>query len=152
MANWHKDYILKSPYRNTPLRADDLTWLYPPFRAQIEKMPPLAAQGGMKIMIFETYRSPTRQLDMFNTKKSKLKTNGMHMYGVAADLVFADRRGRPTWKEPFPGAWKRLGALGRALGLYWGGDWKKLVDCPHFQYIPATFIAQNKIRLGIYPK
>ena len=33
-------------------------------------------------------------------------------------------------------AYATYGELGKARGLLWGGDWKRLVDCPHLE-VPA---------------
>ena len=33
--------------------------------------------------------------------------------------------------------YKAVGALGMELGLEWGGNWKTIVDQPHFQLRPA---------------
>ena len=33
--------------------------------------------------------------------------------------------------------YKAVGALGVELGLEWGGDWRTLVDQPHFQLRPV---------------
>lgn len=33
----------------------------------------------------------------------------------------------------FNGVYAALGAIGKSMGLTWGGDWKSLVDRPHFE-------------------
>ena len=49
-------------------------------------------------------------------------------YGHAVDLAWLGG-------DPFALThdWASLGASGKALGLIWGGDWKTLVDRPHFE-------------------
>ena len=51
-----------------------------------------------------------------------------HNYHRAFDVVpMSD--GTPDWLSPH---WERIGAIGRALGMEWGGIWTK-PDKPHFQ-------------------
>jgi D-alanyl-D-alanine carboxypeptidase len=69
-------------------------------------------------MIFETYRSEDRQLALFNQGATKLKTVGVHHYGLACDLV-KNINGEPSWKGDFG----FLGKLAHANGMIWGGDW-----------------------------
>jgi hypothetical protein len=146
--SWYKEYIQKSKFFGTTRRAVDLEWLYPPFRAKIETLLEKAKAAGLDVMVFETYRSQARQAQLYKQGATKIKTNGMHHFGVACDIVFKTPAGNPTWKGP----WESLGAIGRGCGLYWGGDWKSFKDSPHFQLIPATKEAQGMIRKGIYPE
>jgi peptidoglycan L-alanyl-D-glutamate endopeptidase CwlK len=56
-----------------------------------------------------------------------------HNLGIAFDIgVFNGTRYLP--ESPL---YKAVGALGIELGLEWGGDWKTIVDQPHFQLRPA---------------
>lgn len=51
-------------------------------------------------------------------------------FGHAVDCAFLEN-GKPSWAIHHP--WKLYGACAKALGLVWGGDWKKLVDLPHIE-------------------
>ena len=52
-----------------------------------------------------------------------------HNYGFAVDVCeFVN--GKPYWNSS---NWNLIGELGKEQGLVWGGDWKTLVDKPHFQ-------------------
>jgi D-alanyl-D-alanine carboxypeptidase-like protein len=55
--------------------------------------------------------------------------NSAHNYGLAFDVVIM-KDGKPVWETA---AYDRLGAIGRGLGLTWGGDWKGLRDVAHFE-------------------
>lgn len=55
---------------------------------------------------------------LFNQGATKLKTVGVHHYGLACDLV-KSVGGKPSWKGDF----SLLGELAHAYGLIWGGDW-----------------------------
>ena len=37
-----------------------------------------------------------------------------------------------------------LGTIGKNLGLEWGGDWKNIVDRPHFQYPTGMTLQQMR--------
>src|SRR5690349_6606200 len=58
-------------------------------------------------------------------KKSnhQVKSDG---WGHAIDMAFVDAHGNPSWAEHYP--WSLYGAMGKALGLEWGGDWKSIHD------------------------
>ena len=54
-------------------------------------------------------------------------------FGIAFDIgVFEG--GRYLDESP---AYKAVGAIGMKLGLEWGGNWKTIVDQPHYQLRPA---------------
>ena len=53
--------------------------------------------------------------------------------------------GKPVWNSD---CWTRIGALGRALGLTWGGDFSGLKDLAHFEYHPHLDLAEARRRLG----
>jgi hypothetical protein len=87
-------------------------------------------------MIFETYRSQQRQTELFNQGASKLRTVGVHHFGLACDFV-KDINGEPSWKGDF-GFLKKLA---EDNGLIWGGDWgndtivHSFVDSDHVQRV-----------------
>jgi peptidoglycan L-alanyl-D-glutamate endopeptidase CwlK len=56
-----------------------------------------------------------------------------HNFGIAFDIGLFERN-QYLGESPM---YKAVGALGVELGLAWGGDWKTIVDQPHFQLRPA---------------
>jgi peptidoglycan L-alanyl-D-glutamate endopeptidase CwlK len=54
-------------------------------------------------------------------------------YGRAVDCAFLIN-GKPAWPETGP--WRLYGEAAKALGLRWGGDWKR-PDRPHIE-LPAV--------------
>lgn len=145
--NWYQDKIKQHKQYQSLKVVSDIDVLYPLMAFLIIKLFINAYKEGLKVCIFETYRSQDRQLDLFNKGTSKIKSNGMHHFGVAADIVFRNEKNYPIWQ----GKWEILGRIGKNLGLYWGGDWKGFVDCPHFQLIPAIDADQAKIIECQYP-
>jgi hypothetical protein len=63
-----------------------------------------------------------------------------HNYGLAVDVVPLVN-GQPNWGVS-EDVWKAIGEEGRKVGLEWGGDWKKLIDRPHFQLPVGMDIAK----------
>lgn len=56
-----------------------------------------------------------------------------HNFGIAFDVgVFEGKKYLPDSPK-----YKAVGVLGVDLGLDWGGNWKTIVDQPHFQLRPA---------------
>ncbi len=56
-----------------------------------------------------------------------------HNFGLAFDVTIFDGK-NPIWESP---NYKKIGAIGIAVGLAWGGDWTgKTQDEPHFELRP----------------
>lgn len=128
MGNHYTDIISKDSRFKTKKPVDDLDLLEPTTRAAVEAIIADAAAHGVKLMVFESYRSKERQRLLFDQGASKLQNVGVHHYGLAADLV-KDVGGQPSWKGDF----SIIGELARAHKLIWGGDW----GTPH---LPHNFI------------
>jgi hypothetical protein len=117
--SFYTDVIAKSAKFNSVERVDDLDLLEPVTRAAVQAIVAGAKSVyGIDLIVYETYRSQARQLALFNQHASQLKVVGVHHFGLACDLV-KNVGGAPSWKGDF----SFLGALGRAHGLIWGGDW-----------------------------
>lgn len=52
-------------------------------------------------------------------------------YGHAVDLTFLVD-GKPSWAEAHP--WRLYGAMVRAMGCRWGGDFTTFSDKPHMEF------------------
>jgi peptidoglycan L-alanyl-D-glutamate endopeptidase CwlK len=112
---------------------------------------------------YETYRDPMRQAyyyikgrtyvagqwtittpNLVVTKAKPLQSP--HNFGFALDLV----RDTVLHKWKYQGQedrWQKLGALGKALGFEWGGDWRAFKDYPHFQLKRWQQFAPKKRRV-----
>jgi hypothetical protein len=117
-GNFYTDVIKNSQQFDNPKRVDDLDLLEPVTRKLVEAIIADASANGLKLMVFETYRSQDRQEALFEQGATKLKTVGVHHYGLACDLV-KDVNGQPSWKGDF----SLLGQLAHHHQLIWGGDW-----------------------------
>lgn len=58
-----------------------------------------------------------------------------HQYGLAFDVVPTAYLHLPDW-NPSGELWAQIGAIGKNLGLYWGGDFSH-PDLPHFEFHAA---------------
>jgi hypothetical protein len=110
----------------------DLENVDPVLREKVTAMIEEAQRQGLDVSVYEGYRDPARQDDLYKQGKTKLQgTDGLNTQGFAADVTFHDSDGKRTWDAP-KSDWERLGKIGKEHGLQWGGDWKD-PDCAHFQ-------------------
>lgn len=134
MGNFYTDVISHDARFDSVRRIDDASLLEPTTRQLVERAITAARQMGIEVMIYETYRSQARQQELFNQGATKLRTVGVHHYGLACDIVRVVG-GEPSWKGDF----SFLGLLARSSGLIWGGDWgapgikHSFVDSVHVQ-------------------
>lgn len=93
---------------------------------------------GVDIIVTNTLRDAEYQASLYaqgRTKPGNIVTNmlhiGPHGFGLAYDIVpIID--GTAIWGNDK--LWQIAGEEGKKLGLTWGGDWKSIVDKPHFEY------------------
>lgn len=99
-----------------------------------------AAAAGIRIKIISGLRTYAEQDALYAQGRSvpgKIVTNAKggysnHNFGIAFDIgVFEGNK----YMEESP-KYKAVGVLGLDLGLEWGGNWKTIVDEPHFQLRP----------------
>ncbi|WP_443863900.1 M15 family metallopeptidase [Fusobacterium ulcerans] len=84
--------------------------------------------------ITEGLRTIEKQKEYVRTGKSQTM-NSYHLKGKAVDIVVY-KDGEVTWDLKY---YKKIAnlvkrtAVEKGLKITWGGDWKTLVDGPHFQ-------------------
>jgi peptidoglycan L-alanyl-D-glutamate endopeptidase CwlK len=116
-------------------------------RALIRK----ATLDGIRIKVIGGLRAYAEQDELYaqgRTKPGKIVTNAQggysnHNFGIVFDVgVFEGASYLPDSIK-----YKVVGALGMELGLEWGGNWKTLVDQPHFQLRPiwATELTEKQM-------
>ena len=134
MGTFYTDVIQKDARFASAVRIADLALLEPTTRQLVQQIVDAAQKMGIILMIYETYRSLARQQELFDNGATKLRSAGVHSYGLACDIVRAVG-GEPSWKGDF----SFLGQLAHASGLIWGGDWgnpniaHSFVDAVHVQ-------------------
>lgn len=124
--------------------------LHPLVAAKTRKLIELARAEGIELLVTSTLRTFEEQAELFaigRTKPGKKVTNAKpgqswHNFGLAFDVVPLVN-GKPIWDSPF---WERIGALGKQVGLTWGGDFKSFKDTPHFEFHPNLTLAEANRR------
>jgi hypothetical protein len=118
MGSFYTDVISRDARFSSLARINDSAMLEPVTRQLVEGVLSAARQMGIQVMLYETYRSRERQQELFNQGATRLRTVGVHHYGLACDIVRVVS-GEPSWKGDF----SFLGQLALSGGLIWGGDW-----------------------------
>lgn len=116
------------------------------------KLVSACAAHGLAIKITDTLRTKEEQDELYaqgRTKPGSIVTNvkypnSMHNWGVAFDFCRNDGTGAYNEAGNF---FAKVGAIGRNIGLEWGGDWTSIVDRTHFQLpqygsTPSRLISQ----------
>jgi len=110
--------------------------LFPLVRRKMETLVKICEIVGMPIVVTDTYRSPSEQEALYAKGRNapgSIVTNARagqsyHNWQCAFDVAF-----REGARITYHGPWEKIGAIGEALGLEWGGRWQSFPDRPHFQ-------------------
>lgn len=121
---------------------------------------------SLDVVVVETLRVQELQEIYFaqGTSKQKSVLKGMHVYGVAVDVVsarylwFSDKASVEKWPDSKIRAkasvlWYRAVAdkLMATKELAWGGLWKRFPDSPHFQSSRVPSVP-NDLMISTYQK
>jgi hypothetical protein len=130
IAKFFQNVLFKSKRFNSSTPVSDQDLLYPPFLAKLQACIKQYQQTypNQDITFTETYRSNTLQMIHYNNGASKIKKNGMHHYGIAADSIFIINA-----KKSYKGDVMLVRKIYQANGLTILGMW----DALHVQYIPV---------------
>lgn len=127
----------------------NVSQLHPTLQKKVVKLQKECLKAGIKINIGECVRTVAEQNALYAkgrngvpgpivTKAKGTDYRSMHQWGVAFDFFLdmdVDKDGKKS-DDVFNNATKlfnKVGAIGKKLGLEWGGDWKSIKDLPHFQ-------------------
>ena len=127
-------------------------------------MQPLAAEflnnckaAGIDLLVTCTWRSAAEQDALYaqgrttpgaivtRAKAGQSKHNHT-LAGRPASLaldVVPLRLGKPVWAAS-DAIWQDVGRIGKACGLEWAGEWKRMREFPHFQHPNAKAIAATE--------
>lgn len=138
----------------------DITQLHPTLQQKANELIALCRKNGIEIKIGECVRTVAEQDALYaqgRTKPGNKVTNArgssyssMHQWGIAFDFYLnmdVDRDGTKA-DDAFNNKtrlFNKVGALGVSIGLEWGGNWKSIVDLPHFQ-LPNWGSTATKLR------
>lgn len=91
-------------------------------------------RGRMDVKYVKQFYAAAGLYEIGEVEARTICTNTLrsnHMSGRACDFVPV-RHGALWWNAPKE-VWEVMGQIGEAHGLKWGGRWKELPDCPHFE-------------------
>jgi hypothetical protein len=118
------EFVINTPCKDTGL-------LFPEFWAKVQAS--IAAFNerypDIEIVIVETYRSNVLQHQYYLNGASKINKDGMHHFGIAADLAF-----KINGKFSYQGDYEFLRTCHTAQGLHLLGLW----DIGHVQFIDVA--------------
>lgn len=89
------------------------------------------AKAGLKIKITDCLRTEAEQNAISSANTKVRYPNSYHNLGLAFDFCRNDGKGAYNDTDGF---FTKVGAIGKLLGLKWGGDWNSFKDRPHFEY------------------
>jgi hypothetical protein len=116
-----------APKPRRPERSLDL--LVPSFKAKVQQLLRAMQARGFRPLVWETLRSRERAEQL--AEKGTGRPDSMHIYGLAVDVIDAER----MWDHP--AFFAALGVEAEKLGLTWGGRWSSR-DLPHVQAMPVA--------------
>ena len=118
----------------------DISVCHPRLQVLAIRLVDACERQGLKVKVTDCFRTREEQDALYaqgRTEPGNIVTNARgssysshHMWGTAFDICRNDGRGA---YEDGDGFFSRVGAIGKGLGLEWGGDWTSPVDKPHFQ-------------------
>lgn len=134
----------------------DIHLLHPKMRRIIPQILAECEARGLPVLVTQTFRTQAEQEALYaqgRTQPGMIVTNARypnsaHCWGVAFD-VCRNVRGREY--DDSDGFFGQVAAIAKRYGLTWGGDWKTLVDKPHFElteYMPGSSVAWLVRRYG----
>lgn len=127
--------------------SNKLAGIHATLAKKAEQLVALAKAEGISIIITQGLRTIAEQNALYakgRTTAGPKVTNAKggtsyHNYGLAFDFAVVEKNGKINWTVDK--RWLRVGALGKTLGLEWGGDFKSIKDVPHFQLTFGLSIA-----------
>ena len=129
----------------TPSRPSVLARCAPDFSARCDQLSADASRAGVPIRWVDGYRTWEEQGRRYRQGRATAGVildpglivtlaragHSWHNYGLAADFAF------DAPADPGDPRWTRVGQLGKALGLVWGGQWPRYPDVRHMEWHPG---------------
>lgn len=124
--------------------------LHPEVQTRCRALLDTATSVGILLCVTQGYRSPQQQAKLYaqgRTAPGAIVTrappgSSWHEFHLAFDVAVL-HEGKATWPNDIR-LWRRIGELGKAQGLDWGGDFKTITDLPHFEYHPGLTLAEAR--------
>ena len=135
-----------------PRSEANIKTLVPAAQAKAREFMAACLAAGISLKIIggtRTYEEQNALYEQGRTKSGPIVTNARggyswHNFGIAWDIgIF--QSGRYLDESPL---YAKAGAIGKSLGLEWGGDWKSIQDEPHFQIKLGLTLADCRERVA----
>lgn len=110
--------------------------LSPRFRPLAYQLLAHCVEQQIPVRIIDTLRTPEEHAANL-AKGVSWTTHSKHLDGDAIDLCLWDAGANKLLWDGADPRWEKLGAIGEALGLRWGGRWKQR-DLGHFEIKTAS--------------
>jgi LAS superfamily LD-carboxypeptidase LdcB len=124
------------PSANVDARtASTLEHLQPKAAELARQLVAAAAEKGIVIKVISGLRTIEEQEALYARGRTTpglkvtMARRSLHNTGLAFDILIF-KEDRAVSEDP---AYQTVGALGKNIGLLWGGDWSPIKDEPHFQ-------------------
>lgn len=128
------------------------------FRSLFRQASAIAAKEGCEVKVISGTRTWAQQDALYakgRTKPGKIVTKARggqsnHNFGVAVDFgifkngVYLDNKAK--FSAVVLRIYKAIAKVAKALGILWGGDWKRFRDAPHFEFKTGLTLAQMRTR------
>lgn len=129
------------------INSKDINELIPELQEKAKLLIDLCDAKSIEIRITSTYRDFEYQNFLYaqgRIRPGKKVTNApagasFHNFRRAFDIVVI-KNGIADWNDLE--LYKKVGEIGKAIGLEWGGDFKTIKDYPHFQLSDGHSIAE----------
>ena len=107
-------------------------------RQWLKKAQAFLDSSGLTIRIIQGTRSYSEQDALYNKRPRVTNARGgysMHNFGIAFDVgIFRDGKYLDDVSKTADAQYCAVhAACGNPAGMQWGGDWKSIVDYPHYQ-------------------
>lgn len=129
------------------INSRDLKELHPVVQEKAKNFIAAAKKEGIDVLVTSTYRDNASQNALYaqgRTTKGRIVTNARagyswHNFRCAFDVV-PIVNGKAMWNDMR--TFRRLGEIGKSIGLEWAGDWKSFKEYAHFQWTGGLTLAQ----------
>lgn len=130
------------------INSREITTLHPTLQRGINEFIKRCNSKGLDVCVTQTLRDIEYQNKIYSqgrTTTGKIVTNArggnsFHNYGLAFDICKNIKGEEYTDKEFF----KQAGAIWIEMGGVWGGNFKSIVDTPHFEFSNGLTIKDLK--------
>jgi hypothetical protein len=139
------------------LNSRNIDHLRPDVAANCKQFLKVCAARGLKVLVTNTVRDDEYQAYLYaqgRTRPGNLVTNAKKpsfhsdKAGLAFDIC-KNQKGQEYSDKAF---FYACADIGKSMGFEWGGDWKSLVDMPHFQWSgPNHEFTGGDVLAGRYP-